>query len=98
MVSIATVADVVPLRGENRIMVHHGLRALHSSRNPGIRALIRDGKTHQLYSAIQTGGRLGMTTMAQSLARLVKERKLKMADAEKVLSDPSELKNAVRAA
>ncbi len=39
-VALGTVADVAPLRGENRVMVHHGLRALAASRNPGIRALI----------------------------------------------------------
>jgi len=39
-VALGTVADVAPLRGENRVMVHHGLRALAASRNPGIRALL----------------------------------------------------------
>jgi len=39
-VALGTVADVAPLRGENRIMVHHGLRALGASTNPGIRALL----------------------------------------------------------
>ncbi|MEO0478677.1 MAG: single-stranded-DNA-specific exonuclease RecJ [Planctomycetota bacterium] len=39
-VALGTVADVAPLRGENRTMVHHGLRALAASRNPGIRALL----------------------------------------------------------
>jgi single-stranded-DNA-specific exonuclease len=40
MAAIATVADVVPLTGENRIMVYHGLRGLASVRNPGLRALL----------------------------------------------------------
>jgi single-stranded-DNA-specific exonuclease len=39
-VALGTVADVAPLRGENRTMVFHGLRALAQSRNPGIRALL----------------------------------------------------------
>ena len=38
--AIATVADVVPLTGENRIIVKHGLRGLRSVRNPGLRALL----------------------------------------------------------
>jgi single-stranded-DNA-specific exonuclease len=38
--AIATVADVVPLTGENRIMVKHGLDGLRSVRNPGLRALL----------------------------------------------------------
>ena len=65
---------------------------------PGIRALIRDGKAHQLYSHIQTGGRLGMRTMAQSLASLVSSGRVAMSAAEAVLSDPSELRASVRAA
>jgi single-stranded-DNA-specific exonuclease len=40
MVAIATVADVVPLTGENRIMVKHGLEGLADVRNPGLRALL----------------------------------------------------------
>ena len=40
MVAIATVADVVPLTGENRIIVKHGLTGLKSVRNPGLRALL----------------------------------------------------------
>ncbi len=43
LVALATVADVVPLIGENRIMVKHGLRLLGESRWPGIRALVRTG-------------------------------------------------------
>jgi single-stranded-DNA-specific exonuclease len=39
MVAIATVADVVPLSGENRVMVKHGLEGLRDIRNPGLRAL-----------------------------------------------------------
>jgi twitching motility protein PilT len=40
---------------------------------PSIRTLIRDGKTHQLYSEIQTGASLGMQTLDSDLIRLVKE-------------------------
>jgi len=40
MVAIATIADVVPLTGENRVMVKHGLDGLGDVRNPGLRALL----------------------------------------------------------
>jgi single-stranded-DNA-specific exonuclease len=40
MVALATVADVVPLQGENRILVKHGLRLLAESNWPGVRALV----------------------------------------------------------
>jgi single-stranded-DNA-specific exonuclease len=39
-VALATVADVVPLQGENRILVKHGLRLMAESSWPGIRALV----------------------------------------------------------
>lgn len=39
-VALATVADVVPLVGENRILVRHGLRLLRDTRWAGLRALI----------------------------------------------------------
>jgi len=40
LVAIATVADVVPLTGENRVMVKYGLDGLADARNPGLRALL----------------------------------------------------------
>lgn len=40
MVALATVADVVPLTGENRIIVRHGLSGLGSVRSPGLRAIL----------------------------------------------------------
>jgi single-stranded-DNA-specific exonuclease len=40
LVALATVADVVPLQGENRILVKHGLRLLGDSAWPGLRGLV----------------------------------------------------------
>jgi len=40
LVAIATVADVVPLTGENRVIVKRGLEGLRDVRNPGLRALL----------------------------------------------------------
>jgi single-stranded-DNA-specific exonuclease len=40
LVALATVADVVPLTGENRILTRFGLRKLQETRWPGVRALI----------------------------------------------------------
>src|SRR5580698_9326043 len=40
LVAIATVADVVPLVGENRVIVKHGLEGLQQSKNPGLRAIL----------------------------------------------------------
>ncbi len=38
---------------------------------PAVRNLIREGKTHQIYSAMQAGAKFGMVTMDQMLAHLV---------------------------
>jgi twitching motility protein PilT len=38
---------------------------------PAVRNMIREGKTHQIYSAMQAGGKYGMQTMDQALAELV---------------------------
>jgi twitching motility protein PilT len=43
---------------------------------PAIRNLIREGKTHQMYSSIQAGKEHGMITMDQSLAELVLNGKI----------------------
>ncbi len=40
LVAIATVADVVPLTGENRVIVKRGLEGLRHVKNPGLRALL----------------------------------------------------------
>ena len=41
---------------------------------PGIRNMVREGKSHMIYSAMQAGGGHGMLTMDQSLAALVRAR------------------------
>jgi twitching motility protein PilT len=43
---------------------------------PAIRNLIREGKTHQIYSAMQAGAKHGMHTMDQHLADLVKSNRI----------------------
>lgn len=45
---------------------------------PAVRNLIREGKTHQIYSVMQAGGRFGMQTMDQSLADLVKAGRISL--------------------
>jgi single-stranded-DNA-specific exonuclease len=41
LVAVGTIADVVPLTGENRVLAHFGLRMLPQSRNAGLRALLQ---------------------------------------------------------
>jgi single-stranded-DNA-specific exonuclease len=40
LVALATIADLVPLRGENRTLARRGLRALAGTAKPGLRALM----------------------------------------------------------
>jgi twitching motility protein PilT len=59
---------------------------------PAVRNLIREGKTHQLYSALQTGGSHGMQTMDSSLADLARGGVITRQLAESRSSTPEELK------
>ena len=59
---------------------------------PAIRNLIREAKTHQIYSAIQTAGSVGMQTMDADLARLVREGRITRQLAEQRASVPEELR------
>jgi single-stranded-DNA-specific exonuclease len=77
-VAMATVADVVRLWRDNRILCSHGLKALKASRRPGIRALLHvarlDGQNvHAVHVGFRLGprlnavGRLGMAEKAIEL-------------------------------
>jgi single-stranded-DNA-specific exonuclease len=61
LVALATVCDVVPLTGANRILVRHGLDALGRADRPGVRALkeVASLQTEGSVSAGQVGFRLG---------------------------------------
>lgn len=79
LVALATVADLVPLTGENRVLVRYGLKVLRDSRNPGVRALVRaagleeQGElaaghvSHILGPRINAAGRLGDAAEGVSL-------------------------------
>ena len=64
---------------------------------PAIRNLIRDDKIHQLYSSMQAGQeKVGMQTMNQSLATLVRMRRISMETALAASSLPDELRDIVQ--
>lgn len=59
-VAIATVGDVMDLKGENRIFVKEGLQMLERTRNPGLRSLIEcTGLADKTISAYHIGFVLG---------------------------------------
>ncbi len=63
---------------------------------PAVRNLIREGKTHQLRSVIQTGARFGMQTLDQSLRRWVEQGVVSLEDALAVAVDQDELRRLVK--
>jgi twitching motility protein PilT len=65
---------------------------------PAVRNLIREGKTHQIYSAIQTSGSVGMQTMDSHLAQLVRMGKITRSLAEQRASVPEELRRLMGSA
>jgi twitching motility protein PilT len=57
---------------------------------PAIRALIRDDKIHQIYSAMQAGKKHGMQTMNDCLYQLYTNRDVNQEECERVSHDPKE--------
>ncbi len=49
MVGIATIADMVPLKGENRTLAFYGLQVLRKSRRPGLQQLLRKQRASQAH-------------------------------------------------
>ena len=49
MVGVATIADMVPLRDENRVLAHYGLTVLRKSRRPGLQQLLQKQRVRQQY-------------------------------------------------
>jgi single-stranded-DNA-specific exonuclease len=58
LVALATVADLVPLTGENRVLVRYGLRALTATEKPGLRALLETAEVQGDVGAGQVGFRI----------------------------------------
>jgi len=59
LVAVGTVADCASLAGENRILVHHGLKALVRTANPGLRALLDHCRLEETPTATDVGWKLG---------------------------------------
>ncbi len=72
-------------RGRGRVMAGEIMVA-----TPAIRALIRDDKIHQIYSAMQSGKKHGMQTMNDSLYQLYTNREVNQEECERVSHDPKE--------
>jgi twitching motility protein PilT len=62
---------------------------------PAISNLIREGKTAQIYSAIQTGGKLGMQTLERVLADMYKDGTISFESAMAKTSKPDEVQRLI---
>ena len=82
---------LVPAIGGGRVVAAEIMVA-----NSAIRTLIRDGKTHQIDTAIQTGAEQGMQTMDRTLAKLVQTGVITYESAREFAVDMSELDRLVR--
>ena len=80
------VQQLIPRIGGGRVL---GTEILVAT--PAVRAVIRDDKTHQIYSMIQSGQKYGMNTMNDCLAELYLARKITIGDALARSSNPAEL-------
>jgi len=66
--------------------------------NTAIRSIIREGKTHQLDTAIQTGASEGMQTMDRTLAKLVQQGTVTYDSAREYAVDVREFERIVKGA
>ncbi|MDN5351733.1 MAG: single-stranded-DNA-specific exonuclease [Clostridiales bacterium] len=84
--ALGTIADIVPLVDENRILAYHGLKQMQQSKNPGIRALIAEaglkGKTVDaghigfvIAPRINATGRIGNPRISVTLLLEKEERR-----------------------
>jgi single-stranded-DNA-specific exonuclease len=97
LVALATIADIAPLRGENRVFTRYGLKLLQETTNPGLRALIRaaglEGKTLTagrvgfiLAPRLNAAGRIGHALLGVDLLTTTSE-----AEANRIARDLEEM-------
>ncbi|MBA3445484.1 MAG: type IV pilus twitching motility protein PilT [Gemmatimonadales bacterium] len=82
---VVTQTLLPKLKGRGRAMAAEIMVA-----TPAIRALVRDDKVHQIYSAMQAGKKFGMQTMNDALYQLYTAREVAQEECERVSHDPKE--------
>ncbi len=84
--------QLIPLaQGKGRALALEVMVANHA-----VRSLIRESKTHQIYSSIQTGSREGMKTMNQSLSELYTQKRIRLEDALSRTTEVEDLQRLLR--
>ncbi|HWZ96009.1 MAG TPA: single-stranded-DNA-specific exonuclease RecJ [Opitutaceae bacterium] len=97
LVALGTVADLVPLTGENRILACHGLKILQGTARPGLRALMQVAgvKTTQEILPVDISYRLGPRINASGrLADAALSVELMLSEDEKFCTDTAQALNA----
>jgi single-stranded-DNA-specific exonuclease len=95
IVSVATIADIVPMIGENRLIVRHGLKRLPKTTNLGLRALQKAVGMNGNASSMDVGFRIGprlnaagrMDQPEMALATLMCEEEKEAAELAALLDD-----------
>ena len=82
--------QLLPRLGGGRVCAREFLRV-----TTAVGALIRDGKTHQIYGAMEAGAKHGMIGMDQYLAFLIKQNLISPDEALSVAHDPTTVKALV---
>jgi twitching motility protein PilT len=92
---VAVISQLlVPKRdGQGRVAVYEIMIC-----TPAIQHLIRDKKTHSIFSAIQTGHQLGMTTLDESLVWRVRQGLISEQEALRLAQQPQEVVEKLRRA
>jgi twitching motility protein PilT len=76
--------------GQGRVVAYEALLC-----TPAIRAMVREGKTHQLYSTIQSGSKYGMVTLDACLKELCNKGLVTVDEAMAKSSNPQEFEKMV---
>ncbi len=90
LVAVISQTLIPKLEGRSRVAAHEIMVV-----TPGIANLIREGKTSQLYSAIQTGAKQGMQTLEMALRDLYLNRKISFESALEKTSRPEDFMRMV---
>ena len=105
LVTLGTIADVTPIRNENRVIVKYGLQELEQTLKPGLQALRqvshRDGKPanagevgFQLAPRLNASGRLG--SAAQSVALLTSTDLAEATELAKILDETNQKRRVMQ--
>lgn len=105
IVTLGTIADMVPLIGENRAIVREGLAALGATRRPGLRALMEVAGVKQPITATHIGYSLGprinalgrMGSAMQGVELLTTDNELRAKELARLLDDENRSRQEVEA-